>query len=260
MHKIIIETVKKGSLEEIKNLLDKCDDLHFHSGLALGAAAYYGNLEMVSFLMEQYENTDISKALFFGAQKGYFKIIKFLMRYCKEENADYVNRALYICASNGYLEIVSLLLKSEYVNKDDKKYSWMQSEYGHIKIIYNMNTINGALIAGARNGHLEIVILLIKNGAKSYDDALRISACNGYVDIVRYLVSNGANIIVSHFITDCIDSINTLLPFFKNKLTNSLNKITLERLLKSDLSKYQNLVNAYREKGIDVYDMVEKEQ
>ena len=49
----------------------------------------------------------------------------------------------------------------------------------------------------AENGHMEIVKLLIANGADvqaNDNDALRDAAENGHYEIVKLLIANGANI------------------------------------------------------------------
>lgn len=64
------------------------------------------------------------------------------------------------------------------------------------------NYINEGLHFACYNGHLEIVKLLIKNGAdvnsqfgNRFGDTPLIEACSeGYFDIIKYLVEHGANI------------------------------------------------------------------
>jgi ankyrin repeat protein len=53
------------------------------------------------------------------------------------------------------------------------------------------------LIEAAKNGHLEVVQFLIRNGADIHADndlAIRHAARNEHLDVVRYLIENGANI------------------------------------------------------------------
>ena len=55
--------------------------------------------------------------------------------------------------------------------------------------------LNEELLWASENGHLEIVKLLIENGADvsaKDNEAFRMASENGYLEIVRLLIENGA--------------------------------------------------------------------
>jgi len=64
-------------------------------------------------------------------------------------------------------------------------------------ILTNSEYINDALLIASKNGHLDIVKYLIKNGADIHtedDFALILAKEFGYLNVVEYLIENGANV------------------------------------------------------------------
>lgn len=102
-----------------------------------------------------------------------------------------------------------------------------------------------ALKLSVYNGNLSFVILLITNGANIHaenDYSLRVSIAYPYYDIVFYL---------AEFYS---------VEKFKMFIDKSFLEEMLEDLLKKDLSKHPILVQVYREFGIDLFDLLEKEK
>jgi hypothetical protein len=89
------------------------------------------------------------------------------------------------------------------VQKNDEL-KWA-SENGHLEVV-RLLIANGAdvhagndfaLELASKNGHLEVVRLLVSNGANvnaMNDNALRLASKNGHLEVVRLLIDNGANV------------------------------------------------------------------
>jgi ankyrin repeat protein len=75
--------------------------------------------------------------------------------------------------------------------------------WGHVEIVeYILNrnvsqeNLNDSLVSSSQNGHLDCILLLIKNGANTtYQEslALVLSCRNGYIDIAILLIGYGAD-------------------------------------------------------------------
>lgn len=132
---------------------------------------------------------------------------------------------LYYCIRNEYLDIVKLFIK----NGANLNY----------RLQWNSPILDGAI------SKIEIFKLLIDNGANVYaneDSVLRVILIKDNHDITDYILS--------------IYSFENLKRILKDE---EIKIKILKFITKRDLSKYENVINVFRELGIDVFDMVEKE-
>lgn len=180
-----------------------------------------GDLENVKLFINN--GVDVRKyddcALKFSAIRGHFEIVKLLIDCGTNINAE-DDLALQLSAYNGHFEIVNLLLE--------------KGADTHAKDNY-------ALRWSTRNGHLEVVKLLIKHGADIHamnDQALLWSF--DHLEITSYLLS---------FYND--QEITMIIKLNKPKL--------LSFIMKNANSTYEKLIQGFRNIGVDVYDLIERE-
>lgn len=107
---------------------------------------------------------------------------------------------------------------------------------------YDNDIRNKALILSIKKNRLDFVKHLVEKEVNIYENehnALFFSAENCYLEIVEYLLS--------------FYKISKAIKIIKNYHT------MMNILLKKDISKYPLLIQFYRELGIDLFDMIEKE-
>lgn len=104
-------------------------------------------------------------------------------------NINYYDNRLLVCSSAfGYMEIVKYLLE-----RPDCKVC--KERCCHRANVHAQS--NCSLRLASSNGHLEVVKLLIRNGADvhtEYECSLMAAANNCHLEVVEYLIENGANI------------------------------------------------------------------
>lgn len=204
-----------------------------------------------------------------------------------------VNKAIKKASYHGSLEMITLLTvyganisaDNDFVLRNILE-TYYEKEYENkclsiVKYLVNnganVDANNGEpLYICAKHGSFKITKYLIKMGANIHiddDEPLRANAMYLCKDGVKYLIKKGANIYsndhyllsrcFSNFMSDIFDF---LIPRYGiNELKNALmdeyiRKKMLEALLRKDVSKYKILIDLYREFGIDVYELIEKEQ
>ena len=69
---------------------------------------------------------------------------------------------------------------------------------GHIDIVKLMiengaNDWNWGMYNACCGGHINIVKFMIKNGANAWNDGMSGACCGGHIDIVKFMIKNGAN-------------------------------------------------------------------
>lgn len=284
----IIQCLESIKLSE-KTLLDKVKSLNeikqkvisINNDL-LDYACQIGDIETVEYFLENNISGYIikSKLLESCIKNGNLKIVKYLL---KDNNIDIASSIFSGCIKNGHLEVVIFMMENcgaRLLRNYFKNHLLMLSiKYGHLEIvklfINNKTTIDdessGPMECAIENGKLEIIAFLIENDF--YDDDLTYAIENGYLESVKILVKCGVDIYgyIRYILTKCIEcSDNRMLPYFvsiystdilKKELKNkNLKDTILEYIIKQDLSKYDILINIYREMGIDIYDMVENEK
>ena len=60
-------------------------------------------------------------------------------------------------------------------------------------IFKGANNFNYVMIIASRDGHIDIVKLMIDYGANNFDLAMNNASYNGHIDIVKLMIDNGAN-------------------------------------------------------------------
>ncbi len=129
----------------------------------------------------------IGEAMGCAASAGSIEIIKFLN---KDVQYSSIN-AMHYAAYGGYIDIVKLMIGIETMG------------------FYNperlLNKLNCSLFEATRGGHVEIVNLLIENGANKFNNAICYAARGGHIGIIKLLIQKGA------FYTNDPNTINTVM-------------------------------------------------
>jgi ankyrin repeat protein len=204
----LIFATMKGSVEDVKDLLEKGANVHTNNDNALRIASKNGNLEIVKLLLDNGADVNAKKlfdseALINASEKGNLEIVKLLLGKGANIHAEN-DYALRLASENGYLEIVKLLIeKGARVNAVNDEALINASRRGYTEIVKLLlknkayvNARNGyALDIASYNGHLEVVRLLLENGAHIYyyGDPLNNAVQKNYPQIVQLLIDYGAN-------------------------------------------------------------------
>lgn len=182
------------------------------------------------------------------------------------------------------LKIIKCLINSHYDIYTNYKYLMMESIIDKHLDIVELLIKNNAELQEMNDNFLLLCIMgnkykfveiFIKNGANvqfNNDEPLRSSAKRGFLEITKLLVNNGANICAENngaLYISCVKNhikiVDYLLSCYSfSELKNAFNdqkliNVMLNYLMKKDLSKYDMVVTVFRELGIDVFDMIEKE-
>ncbi|MFO0089300.1 MAG: ankyrin repeat domain-containing protein [bacterium] len=185
------EMIRQGNLEGLKYLADIGEDVHYAVETPLVLAAFYGNLDIFRYLVEEQKanlNTDDwedgNVFLNQASQKGHLNIIQYILTDATVNNLDNLNAALRQASEYDKFNVVEYL--TEYI--------W--SRHG------NQIDINGAIVAAAKSHSIEILRYLQAfanrnnlafdiNAALSsiaYDEHVHKS----WIDAIKYLVNQGA--------------------------------------------------------------------
>lgn len=251
----------------------------------LFTCAKYGHLEIIKFLMNNY-NYDVCKnILYISAEYGHLEIVKYIIdTYYPRMKHLHKDSALSISVKNGHSEIVSYLI----ANKADYGYYFNKLlshsvEIGNFEIIrlliendsYNCVLDDDLLWKSVEKGYFDIARFLVKKGCNTsnYISTSISTVWKDNVEIIKFLIEIGIyiNLFSYPIITDIIEYnsekiFNYLLSLYNNdEIIIAINYFGFKEdltkyLLKKDLSKYSRLVSLYRELGIDLFDLLEKEQ
>ena len=119
-----------------------------------------------------------------------------------------INNLIEAAKNNDTNRINSILNKGKVdinaKNKDGETALMLASSEGHLEmvklLVENGADYTNALRLASREGHLEIVKLLIENGANinakdnDGETALMRASYNGHLEVVKYLIENGADV------------------------------------------------------------------
>jgi len=254
---------QNGRTEVVKLLLDAGANVHAEDDCALRWASANGRIEVIKLLLDKGANVHAGDdyALRWASSRGHTELVKLLLNRGADVHAkdDYAFR--WAC-KGGHIDAVKLLLDAgaNVHAEDDIALRWAR-EKGHTEVVkllksrmnesfypvleatsdilkpkslsqmdlQNLSQYkkNKMLSVASRNGYVELVKLLLDNGAKvsanNYeafrqtcqfnklflakilydkfvdvhaidDEALRFSAQNGHVNIVRFLLDVGADV------------------------------------------------------------------
>jgi len=192
---------------------------------ALAYAAEGGHFEAVKLLLEHGANPVIFDYLGFSPlmraiEKGHIEVAKLLIEHDRFLNfiQVYNQTPLMRAASAGYLDIIKLLLaKGADVNADTSKYNgcvsalWAATKNGHAEVV-KVLLEHGAsstrsdsqgltpLMCAIDKGHLEVAKVLIEHGApvnliQGFDKTpLILASARGYLDGVKLLLAKGVDV------------------------------------------------------------------
>lgn len=133
---------------------------------ALAESAYIGNSQIINQILTT-ANEDLTvegynKAMMYAAQKCHTNIVKQMLTLGARNYGDTLTHG----AIHGCLEIVRLMIPF------------------NNKFIFNY-----ALRYAAERGYLDIVQLLVDNGADEYNDSIVTAAQYGHIDIVKLMIN-----------------------------------------------------------------------
>ena len=207
-----------GYTEGVQLLLDNGADANAWDGVygrnVLQAASEEGHTEVVCLLLKNGAHvnaagpadTPYGTALEAASRRGHLETVCLLL----ENGADF-GRALAFAAGGGDTTTVRVLLEKR-ANTDSGHFGGAlqaTSQAAHMEIIHllleNGADINElerdytALWVASENGHVDLVRLLLRKGANvnlggGYGSALQIASRNGHAEIVQLLLENGANV------------------------------------------------------------------
>lgn len=225
---ILFSTAAFGSVETMKLLKNSGIDLAFRDKYGytpLIVASYYGNLDMVKYLVNDDVDMEIriitggdshKSALYFAVEKDQYDVAEYLIK----KGADIKPFALDVGFSdvfgpaidNGNIKMIKLILDNGYPLDISMIDSVVGRALGskHFEVLkyftdnakkYNYKGFDytSPLKDFSLSGKLEIIKFLIENGAKvdgykGEGDPIRVASEYGYTDVVDYLIKHGANV------------------------------------------------------------------
>jgi ankyrin repeat protein len=183
------EAAERGDAARVRAFLSERPNLASETdGRTLSAlhyAASEGHTEVVRVLLDRGADPRVSALggmtpLFLAAAGGHSEVAKLLVKEGADPDARSPWNPVRVAASEGYVEVVRALLE---LGADPE---------GH-----NVPP----LMAAASGGHLAIMELLVKAGAKvnrvtldDFSSALTVAASRGQVEAVQWLIRHGANV------------------------------------------------------------------
>lgn len=145
--------------------------------------------------------------MIWSAEKGQEKIIELLIQLGVDVTAN-KNEAICMAVATGHEKIVKLLLDTgvNIIEEDiisDLDYAVSRGYIEVVRLIVeriqlNAKTMQDLLENATRNGHTEIVRLLLVFKTQITDYSLRYAAEKGYTEIVKLLIVAGADVTVNN--------------------------------------------------------------
>lgn len=168
----LVSIAENGFTETAHLLLSECKECNIHEcgDLALFAASSRGHLPIVDLLVRNGANIHAMSdwALYGACCFGQVKTAEFFLRRGIKIN----DECLQIASEKGHKDVVKLLMKNTVLKTK-------------------------TLIDACKDGSLEVVKLLLENGANIHaygDEALLTAVINKHIEIIKFLLENGANV------------------------------------------------------------------
>lgn len=190
---LIDKAVAKGGLRMVQYL-------HTHplpgvvmcTRKAMDDAAQLNSMDVVRFLQENRTEGCSERAIALSAQHGHFRMVKYLYAH----GAPCTPAAVDMAATNGHLDIVRYLINRN-VGPTAEALTGAAT-FGHIKVVrflitgaFSAETIQTAAEWAMERRRVEVVYLLLQNGA-SCSEALMVAAARlGYLGFMEFLALHG---------------------------------------------------------------------
>lgn len=181
----LVSIAENGFTETARLLLNKCKECNIHEcgDLALFAASSRGHLPIVDLLVRNGANIHAMSdwALYGACCFGQVKTAEFFLR----RGIKIDDECLRIASEKGHKDVVKLLISFEIAIFPEEK------------LIKNTVLKTKTLIDACKGGSLEVVKLLLENGANIHaygDEALLTAVVNKHIEIIKFLLENGANV------------------------------------------------------------------
>lgn len=229
MDKAMIIASRYGYLDITKKFLKYFEPNDLLS--LLEEAAAYGNLNIIKYIVENKRPRDdfLVKVGLVAAENGYLDIIKYLV---EERKVSIHDDVLIRSSRNGHLNIVKYVIEKRKIDQEDISLAVNEAiNNEHFNVVHYLSThpevnleidyaiflgrasqfnkyrttryvldnhkftpqqLNESLSIASAHGHLNIVELLLDEGADDINLALRHAAEGGHLDLVKYLVERGA--------------------------------------------------------------------
>lgn len=249
----LLWAIEHGHLDIIM-YLEKSIDIY--NKLAFNTSVEYQQLKIINYLIQngKYDQSDFKNGLYTSVTKGNLDMVKLFTPYAKNDKQvfyDVLKDSVENYSSNNkQLKIIRFLINNFDIDYVDKisinkfifQYAAVNDYVEIIKILADHSYSHEYFLNFAVNGRrTQIVYFFIKKRVIIFDEALTHALEYNREDVVDYLL-------------DCFSDLKKSLK--NENLRNAL----IKYMMVHDLSKYQKIVNIFREIGIDLYDMIENEK
>ncbi|XP_059168430.1 serine/threonine-protein phosphatase 6 regulatory ankyrin repeat subunit B-like [Physella acuta] len=217
----LVSTAGKGKFDVVRILLTHGVDVNSRnnrSQTALIKASQFGRLGVVKLLLEYKADVKLidrkdKSALCYSVKKGFVEIVKLLVKNGADVNYPWFTTPLHESCKSGCFELVEILVKAKanvnLIDKNTKTALCYSVENGFVEIVrllvdngadVNYTSLTTPLHESCKDGCFELVKMLVQAGADvnktDYpgDSPLCISTRRGKIDIVQFLVENGADV------------------------------------------------------------------
>ena len=171
----LMQQIRDGEVEEVKNMLYQGADPNCYNGSPLVLAAEAGNVELVNLMLQSGADPKASyAALGRAAGSGNIEVVKILLAAGADPAANF-SYSLILAAQLGYLDIVQLLLSSGADPRADK---------------------SDALRLAVSEGHDDVAKILLAAGSDpkaENSEALNSALSKGNIEMAKLLIKAGAN-------------------------------------------------------------------
>lgn len=188
-----------GVLSVVELLLEIGANINANKGKPLSEAVCSGNVKLVKFLIDKGATVITGRGGKYMAPRkvcksGNIEILKILLERCDDGIFNEMQSLLRIACKWKQIEIVKILLE---------RVPHVLSGGTSVK---NKPYYDAALTEVCRNGSLDIVTLLLKQGARGTRCALHEACKKGYYDIAKLLIDSTKKGINKDYLDDCLAS------------------------------------------------------
>jgi hypothetical protein len=80
-----------------------------------------------------------------------------------------------------------------YLLPEDMTSAWLIVDAGHYELCMEVKNVDYGLVSACSNGYMDIVQLMIANGASDWNSGLSSACLNGHMDIAQLMIAKGAS-------------------------------------------------------------------